>query len=203
MHIEPQKIDEIKITIKHLEYQVGTCAASLWLDGASWFPFRWSMIICIVWLLSLITLPLLNVSIMWLRRLCNMYQGRGGRRQLCMTRASRQTFNLGCLRARGGYNCLGGAIGWGRGWVMVNSSDVWGGLKSSMGKPQGSFGVNGRDGWHWGPGCVMKGGQGWIRGLSGKIRNGGKSTMFMHWRSWARTGPYIWCFSVVCCFMTS
>ena len=35
MHIEPRKIDEIKITIKHLEYQVGTCAASLWLDGAS------------------------------------------------------------------------------------------------------------------------------------------------------------------------
>ena len=35
MHIEPRKIDEIKITIKHLEYQVGTCAASLRLDGAS------------------------------------------------------------------------------------------------------------------------------------------------------------------------
>ena len=81
MRIEPLKIDEIKITIKHLEYQVGTCAASLWLDGASRFPFRWSVIICIMWLLSLITLPLLNVSIMWLQHLCNMYQGRGGGRR--------------------------------------------------------------------------------------------------------------------------
>ena len=40
-----------------------------------------------------------------------------------MTRADRQTFNLGCLRARGGYNCLGGAIGRGRGRVMVNGGE--------------------------------------------------------------------------------
>ena len=68
-----------------------------------------------------------------------------------MTRAGRQTFNLGCLRARGGYNCLGGAIGRGCGRVVVNGGGVWGGLESSMGKPQGSFGVNRRDGWYGGP----------------------------------------------------
>ena len=43
---------------------------------------------------------------------------------------------------------------------MVNDGGVWGGLEPSMGKPQGSFGVNRRDRWHGGPGCVMKGGQG-------------------------------------------
>ena len=48
----------------------------------------------------------------------------------------------------------------------------------------------------------MRGGQGWIRGLNGKMRSGGKSTTCMHWRSWTCTGHYIWCFSVVCCFIT-
>ena len=100
-----------------------------------------------------------------------------------MTQAGRHELNLGCLRARGGYNCLGGAIGWGCGRVMVNSSGMWGGLESSMGKPQGRFGVNGSDRWHGGPGCVMRDGQGWIRGLSGKMRSEGKSTTCMNWRS--------------------
>ena len=55
---------------------------------------------------------LLNVAIMWLRCLCNIYQGReGGRRQLCMTRTGRHFLNLGCLKEGGGYNYLGGVIG--------------------------------------------------------------------------------------------
>ena len=77
---KPKKIYEIKIKIKHLEYQVGTCAASPCLDGASQFPFGCSVSVCILWLLSLVMLPLLNVTIMWMRGLWNMYQGRGGRR---------------------------------------------------------------------------------------------------------------------------
>ena len=80
MHKETQKIYEIKIKVKHLEYQVGTCAAFPWLDGASQFPFRCSVSVYILWLLSLVTLPLLIVTVMWMRGLWNMYKGRGGRR---------------------------------------------------------------------------------------------------------------------------
>ena len=76
MHKETRKIYEIKIKVKHLKYQVGICAASPWLDGASRFPFQWSVSICILWLLSLVILPLLNVIVMWMRGLWNMYQGR-------------------------------------------------------------------------------------------------------------------------------
>ena len=94
---------------------MGTCAASPWLDGASRFLFGCSMSVCILWLLSLVTLPLLNVTVMWMRGLWNMYQGRGGRRCLCMSWAGRHELNVGCLKARGGYNCLGGAIGRGHG----------------------------------------------------------------------------------------
>ena len=32
---------------------------------------------------------------------------------------------MGCLKARGGYNCLGGAIRRGHGRVMVNDGGVW------------------------------------------------------------------------------
>ena len=80
MHKETRKTYEIKIKVKHFEYQVGTCAASPWLDGVSRFLFGWSVSICILWLLSLVTLPLLNVIVMWMRGLWNMYQGKGGRR---------------------------------------------------------------------------------------------------------------------------
>ena len=190
MHKETQKTYEIKIKVKHFEYQVGTCAASPWLDGVSRFLFGWSVSICILWLLSLVTLPLLNVIVMWMRGLWNMYQGKGGRRWLCMTWVGRHELNVGCLKARGGYNCLGGAIGQGHGWVVVNGGSVRGGLEFSMGKPRGRSGVNGRDGWHGRLGCVLRGGHGWNRGLSGQRRGGGR-LMTCHWSSWARTGPYI------------
>ena len=117
-----------------------------------------------------------------------------------MTWAGRHELNVGCLKARGGYNYLGRAIGWGHGWVVVNGGGVWGGLEFSMGKPQGRFSVNGRDGWHGRLGCVLKGGHGWNRGFSGWRRGGGRS-MTCHWSSWARTGPYIWYFSLVGCFV--
>ena len=97
-----------------------------------------------------------------------------------MTRASRHELNLGCLKARGGYNFLGGAIGRGHGRVVVHGGGVWGGLEFSMGKPHGRSSVNGRDGWYGGPSCVTRGGQGWIRGLSGKMRGGGTSTTCTH-----------------------
>ena len=80
MHKETRKTYEIKIKVKHLEYQVGTCATSPWLDGASRFLFGWSVSICILWLLGLVTLPLLNVIVMWMCGLWNIYQDRGGRR---------------------------------------------------------------------------------------------------------------------------
>ena len=97
-----------------------------------------------------------------------------------MTRAGRHELNLGCLKARGGYNFLGGAIEWGHGRVVVNGGGVWGGLKFSMSKPHGRSGVNGRDGWYGGPSCVMRGEQGWIKGLSGKMRSGGTWTTCIH-----------------------
>ena len=68
-----------------------------------------------------------------------------------MTRVGRHELNLGCLKARSGYNYLGGAIGWGDRQVVVNGGGMWGGLKFSLGKPQGRSGVNKRDGWHRGP----------------------------------------------------
>ena len=97
-----------------------------------------------------------------------------------MTQVGRHELNLGCLKARGGYNCLGGAIGRGDRQVVVNGGGVWGGLKFIMGKPQGLSIVNGRDGWHGGPNYVMRGGQGWIKGLIGKMRSGGTSTTCMY-----------------------
>ena len=51
---------------------------------------------------------------------------------------------------------------------------MWGELESSMGKPQGRFGVNGRDRWHGGPGCVMRGGHQNLRAL--------KSTLWLAWK---------------------
>ena len=80
MHKETQKIYEIKIKVKHLEYHVGTCAASPWLDGVSRFSFGWTLSVCILWLLNLVTLPLLNIIVIWMHVLWNMYQGRGGKR---------------------------------------------------------------------------------------------------------------------------
>ena len=52
-----------------------------------------------------------------------------------MTQVGRHELNLGCLKARGGYNWLGGAIGRGDRQVVVNGGGVWGGLKFIMGKP--------------------------------------------------------------------
>ena len=52
-----------------------------------------------------------------------------------------------------------------------------GGLKFSMGKTRGRSSVNGRDGWHGRPGCVLKGGLGWNRGLSGQRKGGGRLMM--------------------------
>ena len=72
-----------------------------------------------------------------------------------MTWASRHGLNVGCLKAKG--------------------ITVWGGLKFSMGKPQERFSVNGRDGWHGRPSCVLRGGHGWYKGLSGRRRGGGRS----------------------------
>jgi len=175
MHKETRKIYEIKIKVKHLKYQVGICAASPWLDGASRFPFQWSVSVCILWLLSLVIVSLLNVIVMWMRGLWNMYQGRWGRRWLCMTWVGRHELNVGCLKARGGYNCLGGAIGLGHGWVVVNGGGVWGGLEFSMGKPQGRFSVNGRARWHGRLGCALRGGHEWNKGLNGRRKGGGKS----------------------------
>ena len=84
-----------------------------------------------------------------------------------MTRAGRHELNLGCLKARGEYNCLWGlgggggrAIGRGHRRVVVNGGGMWGGLEFSIGKPQGISGINGRDGWYGGPSCVMRGEQG-------------------------------------------
>ena len=101
-----------------------------------------------------------------------------------MTRVGRHELNLGCLKAKSGYNCLGGG---GAGSyrtrhrrVVVNKGGVWGGLEFGMGKPQGRSSVNGRDGWYGGPSCVMRGEQGWIKGLSGKMRSGGTWTTCIH-----------------------
>ena len=58
---------------------------------------------------------------------------------------------------------------------MVNGGGVWGGLKFSMGKPRGRSDVNGKDGWHGRLGCVLKGGHGWNKVLSGRRRGGGRS----------------------------
>ena len=97
-----------------------------------------------------------------------------------MTRTGRHFLNLGCLKEGGGYNYLGGSYRTGP-WASYGQQwCVWGGLEFSMGEPQERIGVNGRDGWHEGPSCVIKGGQGWIRGLNGKIRIGGTLTTCMH-----------------------